>query len=545
MKLYKICCLLLFISSSYGIVQAQGGLETGEVEVIKDFDARLADTEKITVSPTLPNPNNVTKTQTYNIPPRTMPVQYLPPVIRPVGMRGDKLPTAYNGFLKLGVGVPTSTYGELSYHTFYEKQLDLGLQLKHHAANFKNLENQRFMENSGTVTGTYYLEEGYAVGGNIGYTNDQVHYYGYDHETVEFTRDQVKQRFNTIDLGLKFFNGERTQGDINYRAAINIYNTKDNFAAKENHLDAGFGATKWFGEKHSLDVDIRTDLTTYKDSIKQKLNNFYVNPAFTFHNESVKVKVGVNLASVNEEFSIFPDVEASANIVGNKFTAFAGAEGNLEKNTLRSLSDYNPFIQTFGRLEIKNTDYNHFYGGLRGTVAGFNYKGQIGYKKANNLALFLNESSNAVDSLSYTNFNVIYDTVSIFNIQGSIGATILKDLDISGTISFNKYDLNNQEKAWHLPALEANFTGIYRLLEDKFRVKGELFVANGVPYQQADGTADNLNALLDLSVGGEYILTENIGAFVEFNNLLNNKRERWVQYPTYGINILAGITAKF
>ena len=104
---------------------------------------------------------------------------------------------------------------------------------------------------------------------------------------------------------------------------------------------------------------------------------------------------------------------------------------------------------------------------------------------------------------------------------------------------------DSQERAWHLPALEANFTGVYRLLEDKFRLKGELYVANGVPYQQADGTADNLNALLDVSVGGEYIITENIGAFIELNNLLNNRRERWVNYETFGINILAGVTAKF
>jgi len=522
---------------------AQGNLETGEVEVIKDFDARLTETEKISVTPTLPNQEAVTKTQTYNIPPRTMQVEYVAPKIRPVAMRGDQLPTAYNGYLKLGGGIPTSTFGELGYNTFYDKTYDVGVKLKHHQANFKNLENQRFMENSGEVMGTYYLDQGYAVGGNLGYTSDQVHYYGYDHDLTEFGRDAVKQNFNTLDFGLKFFNGERTQGDINYRADLNVYNTKDNFAAKENHFDAGIGATKWFGGQHSLDVDIKADFTTYKDSVKQKLNNFYINPAFTFHNENIKAQIGANLASVDEEFSVFPDVEVSANVVGNKFTVFAGAEGNLQPNTMRTLSDYNPFIRTFGNLNIRNTSYNHFYGGLRGTVAGFNYKGQIGFKNAKDLPLFLNK--NSLDSIPFTSFDVIYDTVRIFNIQGSISATILKDVDLTGTISVNRFDLDNQAKAWHLPSLEANFTGTYRMLEDKFRLKGELFVANGVPYQLADGTTDNLNALLDVSVGGEYILTENLGAFVEINNLLNNKRERWVNYPTYGLNVLAGVTAKF
>ncbi len=544
MNLYKNIALLFFlIASTIGeTIYAQGNLETGEVEVIKDFDARLKDTEKVVVKPMLPNTNRQTITQSYNIPPRTMQVEYVAPKIRPIAMRGDKLSPAYNGYLKLGGGVPTTTYGELAYSQFFNKQLDVGVNLKHHQANFKNLEHQRFMENSGTLNGTYYTNQGYALGGNIGYSADQVHYYGYDHEAVTFSRESVKQKFNTFDLGVNFFNGERTQGDINYRATANVYRTTDNYAARENHLDAGFGATKWFSEKHSLDIDLRTDLTTYKDSVKQKLNNFYINPAFTFHNKNIKAKIGANLASVDEEFSFYPDVEVSANIVGNKFTAFVGAEGGLEKNSLRSLSDYNPFINTFGSLQITNTDYNHFYGGLRGSVGSFNYKGQVGYKRANNLPLFLNSPA---DSLSFTTFDVIYDTVSIFNIQGSIGATILKVVDLSGTISVNEFDLNNQEKAWHLPALEANFTGVYRLLEDKFRLKGELYIANGVPYLQADNVAGNLNTLLDVSIGGEYILSENIGAFIEFNNLLNNKRERWVNYETYGINILAGVTAKF
>ncbi len=538
-----IALIILLVGTT--VSYAQGDLETGEVEVIKDFDARLKDTEKISVTPHLPNQEAVTKTQVYNIPPRTMQVEYLAPKIRPIAMRGDKLPEAYDGYLKLGGGIPTTTFGELAYNTFYDDQYDIGVKLKHHQANFKNLENQRFMENSGELMGTYYLEQGYAVGGNIGYRSDQVHYYGYDHEVADFSRESVKQNFNTFDLGLKFFNGERTQGDINYRAGLNVYNAKDNFAAKERHFDAGIGATKWFDGRHSLDVDIKADFTTYQDSVKQKLNNFYINPAFTFHNEGIKAQVGVNLASVDEEFSVFPDVEVSANIVGNKFTAFVGAEGNLQPNTMRTLSDYNPFIRTFGSLEIRNTSYNHFYGGLRGTVAGFNYKGQIGYKDAKDLPLFLNTNTIFPDSSALTKFDVVYDSVRIFNIQGSIGATILRDLDLTGTISINRFELNNEEKAWHLPFLEANFTGVYRMLEDKFRLKGELFVANGVPYRIENNRSDNLNALLDVSVGGEYILSENLGAFVEINNLLNNKRQRWANYPTYGLNVLAGVTAKF
>ncbi len=557
MNLKKIIIPLLLAVGFNQFTLAQPDLPSEEVEVIKDFDARLADTEKIEVTPSLPKQSTTTKTQIYTIPTRTLQVEYLPPKIRPLAMKRDELPKQYNGFFKLGYGVPSSPYAEASYYTFYDDRFDIGGRFRHHSANFKNREHQRFAENEVELKGTYYLDQGYAASGNLGYTADQVHYYGFsggqDSMAIP-TREQAKQTFNTLKIGGQFFNGERTQGDINYKAGFNFYNMKDNFAARENAFDAYFGVTKWIAETNSLNVGIKTDLTSYRDgdnrgadSLKQKLNNFYLTPNFTYHGETFRVQLGANLVAFDGEFNFYPDVEASANIVGNKFTVFAGAEGSLQKNTMQSLTAYNPFIKTFGGLQIRNTDYNHFYAGLRGAFKAFNYKGQVGFKKAKGLALFLNDFNDFVnnDQISFNRLEVVYDTVSIFNIQGNIGATLLKNLDVGGTISVNAYDLNNNQKAWHLPALEANFNAKYKLLEEKLKVKGELFIANAVPYLNEGGLTDNLNTLLDLSVGAEYELTENFSAFIDVNNLLNNKRERWHRYPTYGLNVLMGITGRF
>ena len=82
-------------------------------------------------------------------------------------------------------------------------------------------------------------------------------------------------------------------------------------------------------------------------------------------------------------------------------------------------------------------------------------------------------------------------------------------------------------------------------MEDKLRLKAELYVENGVPYLDEDGEAGNLNGLFDLSFGADYQVAKNFGIFLNLNNVAANKRERWVNYPTYGINVLGGITARF
>ncbi|MDZ4681527.1 MAG: hypothetical protein SGI94_13890 [Saprospiraceae bacterium] len=66
-----------------------------------------------------------------------------------------------------------------------------------------------------------------------------------------------------------------------------------------------------------------------------------------------------------------------------------------------------------------------------------------------------------------------------------------------------------------------------------------------MPYLNSNNEADNLNALFDVSVGADYFFTKNIGAFVNIYNLANNRRQRWQRYPTFGLNALFGITARF
>lgn len=539
--------LILFILMGYGL-SAQPDLPTGEVEVIKNFDARLLDTEKLKIIPELPPLDTVTQRLIYNIPDKSITLEYLPPKIRPVALRATKVPPANKGYAKLGYGIPNSPYAEIGYRLFQDDKLEIGAYGKHHSANFKDIPHQRFSNSEVNVSGNLYLDEGVAVNGKIGFSRDELHFYGRPESEQNIpTREQIRQHFNLFDLGVKVFNSARTQGDINYEAGIDFYTLSDNYASSENAFDLRIGGTKWIDETHAASIFLRTDFTNFEDTAKQKLNNFFLQPSFTFHGEVFKVKLGLNLASHDDNYYFLPDIEASANILGSQLAAFVGAKGDLHKNSFKNLAAYNPFI--LSRQLLENNKYFHYYGGVRGNIRGINYSGQVGYKTTDNLALFLNDDPaifNNIDGLyDPARFHVVYDSVNIFNIQITASADIMEGLNLLGTLSSNVFDTKNQDKAWHLPALEANFTAKYQVLNSDLSLRGELYIANGVPYLDENLNQDNLNALFDISAGAEYQISEMFGAFLDVNNLFANKRERWYRYPTYGINVLAGITAKF
>ena len=105
MNFIKNIFAIIIVASSYQMAIAQpggGGLEAGEVEVIKEFDARLLDTEKLKVLPGLPPLDTASRKLNYTIPLKTVPIDYPDPSLRPIAIRKDKIDKGFRGFLKAG-----------------------------------------------------------------------------------------------------------------------------------------------------------------------------------------------------------------------------------------------------------------------------------------------------------------------------------------------------------------------------------------------------------------------------------------------------------
>jgi len=534
----------LCLAFHFSIKAQNTGLPTGEVDVIDEFEARLIDAERFVVNPLLPSLDTNKRALNYQIINKALQVQYLPPSIRPLRVSPPAMSPIYNGFARIGAGFPTALYLDAAYDFVNEESpIKVGIDLFHNSADNKGkVENQKFSNSLAQLNATYFNDLGFALQGNLGYQNDVVHFYGYndlddDFDTeLTYAEDDVKQNFSNFFFSGKLFNTQATVADIDYGAGIDFYSLQDNYAARETGYVIKGNLTKWLQEKHPITVNLILDFTSYQDTAKQSLNNYFLQPSYAFHGDQFKVKVGLNLASHEDEFYFFPDIEASANVIENLVTAFVGATGGIQKNNFRNLTDYNPFLVS--RIQVENTYTNKYYGGIKGEFMGFDYRAQVSYEDVDNLALFVKNQD------SIPRFNVMYDTASIITLAAEISFPIFENLLISGSIAQRVYSLEREDKPWHLPSLSLNVGATYTMLDDKLRLQGEVFMENGVPVPTSDGSK-NLNALLDISGSAEYMFTETIGGFVRVNNLLNNRRQRWQHYPVLGLNGVIGLSARF
>lgn len=518
------------------------GLSGQDVEssLIQPFKAKLANTDKYTARPFLPELDTTNKNVRYRVPTHLLNLDYPEPTLRAAAMPKEKQQEAYPLYVKAGAGFPFQTYLDASFHTQVQKEFRLGADVFHQSGR-GNLDNQQFSKNRIGVGGQYDLSGGFAAGGALRFRMDGNHFYGYDEEETR-EKDSVFQRFTEFGATAFFKNTKLRPSDVDYQAKLDFYTLSDRYESNETGVRLDGYAEKWFNKKNPLRVEAGVWLHSMNDSLSaDTIENTrfaaYINPSFTFYSGQFSLKLGANLGA-NGGFFVLPDVRAELRLFDGKLDVYAGAEGELRANTFRSLGLYNPFITSV--MNPQHTQFTSFFGGVRGDVGLLTYEAQVAYNHGVNLPVFLNDTMQ-----EELRFNVLYDTISNFKISGALELRLSKELSVRGVVASNIYRPKNLDKAYHLPTFESNVRALYRL--PRFETYAELFIAAGVPYyDRVKKSNETLGGLFDLNLGASFYFDKarRIGGFVELNNIFNNKNQRWNRYPQIGFNALAGVIIK-
>src|SRR5687768_3517216 len=97
----KTIHILFFIFFS-GWVNAQNELPTGKIEVVKDFEVRLAETKKIRIVPQPLVRDTTVRHYEYQLLETSPPIEYTVPEIKPLAIEPEQKPAYYPLFAKAG-----------------------------------------------------------------------------------------------------------------------------------------------------------------------------------------------------------------------------------------------------------------------------------------------------------------------------------------------------------------------------------------------------------------------------------------------------------
>lgn len=532
-----------FFFSTPFLVNAQT-LPTEKVDVIKDFEVRLKDSEKKDFQAELPVIKSSIVPQTYNVSAKPIQVSYAPPAIRPLALKKDPSATIYNSFLKIGGMLPAGFEGNIGIGKSAENY-SIGFSA-HHAQlnNDSKFENQKNSWTEGHLFGTYYTGP-IAIKGQLGYAIERLHYYGYQFRTTEdsasitnFPSEQVFQSFQSLNASISVSNAKENDLKVDYTLHTNFYHLKDNYAAREQGLSFAGHIEKWIAEKHSVDVQFEGATNQYRDTADQNLSYFNLTPSFAFRHQIFKVKAGANFVPANGEFKIYPSLNITSQIIPKGLIIEIGVDGKRTMENLKSLTQFNPFIKT--RIQLQPNDRFNVYAKAHGSIGKLTYEGEINYITESALPLF-----NLVAGDVIPRFNVQFDTVKTIAIMVSGKMPIKENLSLSGKFISRTFDVSNNDAAWHRIGVELEGGLTYTSNNQKLLASIFLNQYSRIAYLKGGIEKAFLLPILELSAQLEYQFSPRISSYIKVNNLTGNENARWLYYNRYGINPNLGLQVKF
>ena len=236
------------------------------IDVTSTFKPVLREASKINFNAAPPGTDTTKPRLNYNIPIQNMVFAYQPAELKPVALSMDSLTAwQYSNYIKVGVGNVHVPYIKAGFSFGDNRNTFFNLFASH----FSSKGSTEFQKNTQTTVGaaaTYKTPKNHEWNGSIGFSSDNYYLYGFRPESLPFTKDDLKQRFQTIEGKVNFRNVEVTEFGLSYNPSVRVSSFSDNHELKGSETNSvlDLPLEKTFGEKFSFKLGATADLTNYR-----------------------------------------------------------------------------------------------------------------------------------------------------------------------------------------------------------------------------------------------------------------------------------------
>jgi hypothetical protein len=469
-----------------------------------------------------------------------------PNVLPPNAAQPDQSPV-YTNYLKLGAGNFNTFYGEGFGGTTVGENLAVEGNVRHLSSGIGPVDGK----NSATSDTKFGLTAKYGtqslnVEAGADYRRETYRFYGYRPGTEIPDVEKIKQRLNifAIRLGIENTDNERA---VDYSLKTNLTTLRDLYTASETDWGTNFKGSLGISETISALVAADAYVTQRTDAgIVDNRNLFRVKPTFKYTSSFITAIVGINAVNETDKrlginrTRAFPVANIDIVPTGN-IHFFAGVDGDISRNTLRSLLTENRWLapQVVLANTVKGLD---IYGGAKGEIGGgFTFEGKASYATYRNFYAFNNTWPDT------TKFFVLYDggRANVLTLSGQVGYSLKDKFRSNLKVDVFRYDLDRLEAAWGRPRIAGTWSNAY-ILNKKLFITADVYAYQGIEQKNfVTNTAYTLPVIVDANLKIDYFLGKQFAAFVSLNNIFGQNYQRYLYYPTQGLNFLAGISYSF
>ncbi len=557
-----ICALSAAMLLSGQSAQAQTNIGNEQIDVVKAYQPMLSDAVKISDVPQSDTMVNYVPDMTYELTKVRFNTIYTISPIKAVKVKDDNIKKLYRGFVRGGYGTKNTPFIDAYFNSLRSKEYDAGAYLSHISSSGKVRGWEGFPGMSETSTGVFGSRffSGNTLSGNIDFSRNSYHYYGYDDTFYE--KKDTKHRFTDIGGNILLGSNLENGSDTRYKAGLEFGNFSDNTGHQEGRfLIDGELYTK-LGE-FEAGGRILADINKYEsDSLgSQKRNIFKIEPRFSRKFGRLELTAGLNIpidANEKTNYYLLPHVRLDVIVAKETISAFAQLSGDVERTSYRSLSKDNPFIGNFDGPELLNKRNNFdLQGGVNIKIENqLAFIGSFNLTRIKDDAFFMNYENIELKADSpftvlrqRTEYGVYYDDNTRLRLHAELVYDQNEKSGISLAVDYESNKTDSLDKPLFRPGLTLTAKGHYNIGE-KIYTKASIAWVDSRYYfkginSQGEQEFGTLDGYLDVSLGVDYRFSKVLSTFIQINNATASKYSRWYNYPSYRLGVFAGASYAF
>lgn len=572
--------LLLFFSLGLFAQDKNDTIKTDKLIIIKQYSPTLNDAFKIKSKPSVSDSiKKSQKTVNYSIFSVPVASTFTPSKGTASSVKPERMPYNYQNYARLGAGNYLNILGQFYGSLNINRYQKLNIEFDHFSSaggidgvllddNFMDTKLGLNLESS---------ERNFAWKAGIGVDYKRYNWYGIDENNINNVNQIFSTDISAIDplqtyLGLSAMGQLEFYNSIAKQLEVNIQNFSDAYGSSE--INANINSDfEFFISNQTLDLNLELDYLS--GSFDQSFNQpdvgidygfltASIQPSYQFETGEFVLDLGLKASLLNNselsetDIFVYPKINASYKF-SEEMMFYAGADGDLNQNSYRSIVNQNPFVSP--TLGLQPTD-NAFTGfaGVNGKLGRLSYNVKAFGKQENNYAFFIENldvggfgNFVAQDDFEYSNsFGLLYDDLFTVGLNAEVNYAAFDDFNIGLSAQYFNYSVDNLPEASYLPDFKVNLNANYQIGEKWYLHSTLFFIGEreslGFTNLPADGIglgSQTVDSFIDLNFGIDYQFSERLGIFVSGKNLLGDNYEQWRNYKVQGLQAMGGLSYQF
>ena len=483
----------------------------------------------------------------YQVPSQNLSFQYQPIALVPRAIKIDSLNAIkQSANLKIGMGNYFNQFIQLE-----GALVDQKAQQHHVSILNESIAGPHPIQKWNSIglnyNGSYSMNKNKVLNTQVYFNQSNRYRYGLVPDSTILPLKNFEQKLTVIGANFSLINNQVASDEFNYAPILKFNHS--NLINQANNLVIDLYSPIMYSLKNSikLHADFNFSYNQYNQVNRNSINNtiFQFDPSLELNKTQYRLNIGVRPTIANGDFALYPKIELTKKLKDTNYILDAGWNTSVNNNQLMQLIGQNHWISAPSSMPISSKENKYL--NVQVTVSKrLNYGFNMALNDYRELPFF-NQTKQMNNPIQEgLKFDLLFEKRAIaIELVGNLRYQFSDKILWKNNFKYIQFNLIRENtQAWGILPFEFN-SQLNWVFNKKLLLDAAGQFWTGSKTSAGLGNAYQLNNTFVLNAGMQYTISDQWTFWGKGENLLDQQYQRWANYPSLGIQILAGIQYKF